>query len=92
MPEENEGFVKPAPKPADTEVKYVGSQAKVFIPSWKEQWIAQGEIITVPAELAERLCDQPANWELVEKAAAPKPKPEKKEPALKGPADDKGKE
>ncbi len=86
MPEENEGFVKPAPKPADTEVKYVGSQAKVWIPYWKEQWIEQGEIITVSAELAERLIAQPANWELVEKAAASKSKSEKKESAVKGPA------
>ncbi len=88
MPEEETSFVKPAPKPADTEVKYVGMLTKVHIPVWKDQWIEQGEIITVPAELAERLCAQPANWELVEKAKASKPKPKKDEPELKGPADD----
>ena len=85
MPEEEQSFIKPAPKPSDTKVKYIGMHPKVRVPAWKDQWIEHGEVITVPAELAKGLCQQTGNWELVKEKA--ETKPPKKTPD-KGPAKD----
>lgn len=68
--------VAKAPKPK-VAVRYLGHDAgaRVRLPHYDpDRWINQGDEIEVPGDLAESLCEQTGNWELVD---APKPKSKK---------------
>lgn len=69
-----------APKPAPPKpVKYVGMFKRVIVPE-ANTWFEQGETKEVPGELADRLLQQPANWEEGKKADESKPKKKADEP------------
>lgn len=61
------GLVKKSPG-KQVKVEYIGPYTEVRVPE-AELKCKQGETISVPPELAERLCEQKTNWRLCKKAA-----------------------
>lgn len=55
-----------------TKVRYIGMFLEVTVPAADNVKVEQGGIIEVPNELAEAMCEQVTNWELV--LPAPKKK------------------
>lgn len=67
-----------SPVPTTKTVTYIGRHDSVYVPLGQlEVHCARGESIEVPAEVADSLLDQTANW------AEPKTEPAKREPKPK---------
>lgn len=70
------GFMQEAPRPEKL-LRYIGREKAVFIAEAPEKGLVEwGETVSVEGSLADRLLDQPTNWELAPKKAKPKPVPE----------------